>query len=198
MSTQIKQADAEAFIKDLNPQKIISDKANEILEIQKMSIANERASREPIPGVTAEAFNSDETVIVNTSVGDVKIRKMVIADMTIFKLTDSPFYKLMMGDINVDESDDMLKKLFPDEEYLNSLVYQFTTPVKDVYKLVKKSKEEYYETVTEHVGFIYQPTDILNIVDAIIKHIGMVNSSHVEFKSASGNNQDDKKKQKHL
>jgi len=196
MNPQMTTVEADKILKSINVSQIISDKENDIKEAQIQNLSNERASREPIPNIIEDAFNSDE-MIIETSVGEVKIRKMVIADMTIFKLTDSPFYKLMMGDVTEDgnNSNEVFKKLFPDEEYLSSLVYQFTNPVKDVYKLIKKSKSEYYDTVTEYVGFVYEPADILLIVNGIIKHIGMVNQAHVEFDTSISS--EDKKKLNH-
>ena len=73
-----------------------------------------------------------------------------------------------------------MKALFPDEELLYQVVYQFTHPAKDVYKLIKQGKNKFDEVVIEDIGVTYSPADLLVVVEAVLGHIGMVNSAKCE------------------
>ena len=77
--------------------------------------ANERAIREPLPSNTVKAFVPDEIIVsISPSVNadgvittrSVKIRKSTALDIYIFKLTGSPIYKLIMGDVEETKSGD--------------------------------------------------------------------------------------------
>jgi len=139
------------------------------------SMANERAAREPLPGVTEFAF-TNEPLTVKTSIGKVTIRPMVSYDINIFKLINSPFYQIIMGD--KEESKD---GLFADAEESYELIYQFTTPVKEVYKAYKKGKDTFRDIVMEEVAFKYNPADASLLVNEIMKHIFHVNLTRVQF-----------------
>jgi len=184
----ITQQENDEFIKKINPDKVIETMMPIIEQSQMKSLANERASREPLPTIMNDAFDGENEIIVKTSAGNIAIRKMVALDVTIFKLTDSPFYKLMMGDIketpnNNDENS--FRALFPDEELLFALVYQFTHDPIQIRRAIKKDKIAYQDKVIEEVGGKYQPSDILTLVEAIINHVGMVNKGRVEFDAAT-------------
>ena len=187
------KAQADKIIAEANPQKLYKDKEAEILETKFQNLANDRATREPLPGPTSEAFTEDEIVVNTPSGGTVSIRKMKAIDITIFKLIDSPFYKLIMNDIQPDPKDtNPMKALFPDEELLYQVVYQFTHPAKDVYKLIKQGKNKFDEVVIEDIGVTYSPADLLVVVEAVLGHIGMVNSAKVALEAPP--TEDDKKK----
>lgn len=180
----------------INVEQLYKDNAERIVEEQLRNLSNTRAEREPLPGVTAEALDSDN-LTVKTSIGIVEVRRMVAVDITIFKLSDSPFYSLIMGDIkDTDEqsSDKIFKTLFPDEELLYSVVYQFTHPAKFIYNLVKKDKDQYKDKVIEEmIDKEYSPADLTLLVETILKHVGMVNAAKVDFEETKPD--DDKKKQ---
>jgi hypothetical protein len=173
---------ADKILSSINMDKILVDMKPKIDEAREQALANERAEREPLPSVVEAALDINPNII-QTSVGGVEIRKMVMSDITIFKLTGSPFYKLMMGDIKVDDNTDPMKVLFSDEEVVNAMVYQFTHPVRDVYKAARADLKAYQEKVTEEVGFVYSTTDVLELAGGIFKMIGMVNNAKVELQS---------------
>ena len=179
----------------LNPNKILSENKEKIEAVALQNISNERASREPIPTVM-NSFVPDENLVVNISFGEVSIRKMKALDITIFKLTDSPFYKLMMGDISTENGD--VKSIFPDEEMIFSLIYQFTNDVMKVYKLVKKDKEQYRDIVLSEVGAKYTTQDLTVMVQEVMTHIAEVNGARIKFVDSmpieSGSVDGDKKK----
>jgi hypothetical protein len=177
-----------AMLAAINPNKILNDNKEKMANAIDESMANERASKEPIP-LTTEGIFTDNELMVNTSVGIIKVRKMKAIDISIFKLTDSPFYKVIMGDVGDKNS---INSIFPEEETIFALIYQFTHSAKEVYQLVKKSKEEYHNMVMETVGFIYEPSDIILLMSEIIKHIGLVNQGKVEL--STSHDEDDKKK----
>jgi len=188
--SQINLEEQNKILASIDFNKIIDQNIVKIEKAQIESIASDRANKEPIPESTMETF-VDNDLIVATSIGNVKIRKLKALDITIFKLTDSPFYKLYMGDVTEDGTEkEVFSKIFPDEEVLFQVVYQFTNDIKEVYKLAKQGKEKYYATAIESVGFIYEPADVLLLVNSILNHIGLVNKARVSFEEPV----DDKKK----
>lgn len=181
---QITKEDHDKILKDLNPDKIIKDSEGKLTDAILESMSNDRASREPLPGAVNDAFDIDGNLMVKTSMGEVTIRKMKTIDITIFKLTDSPFYKLIMGDLKeTKNADDDFKTMFPDEELIYLLIYQFTNPAKEIYKMVKRDKEAYKENATLDIGDKFTPADTLLLVEAIMQHIGLVHSAKVEFQA---------------
>lgn len=183
--------EAEAIKKNIDVEQIYKQMAEKVVNEQLQTIANDRASREPLPTIVEDALLGT-ALAVPTSVGTITIRKMVAIDVTIFKLTESPFYKLLMGDIAEKDGALELKSLFPDEEILYSIVYQFTHAPKDIYKLVKQGKEAYHEVVVnEVIEKAYTPEDLRKLIEAILNYVGMVNKARVEFETTST---DDKKK----
>ena len=190
---KINQAEADKIIAAINPEKIIAEHKTDLAEAQMANLANERAMREPLPSDIAEAL--DMTPIqVKTSVGDVEIRPMKAIDITIFKITDSPLYKIIMGDIGDTPDASAFKTMFPDEEVLYGVIYQFTHPAKDVYKLVKKDKLAYKEIVIEEIGTAYTPKDMVDLVGAILAHIGMTNNVKADFEAPASENEGEKKR----
>lgn len=174
--------EAAKILKDLNPDKIIKDNEEKMTDAILQSMSNDRASREPLPGAVNDAFDITDDITIQTSEGDVTIRKMKTIDITIFKLTDSPFYKLIMGDLKEKgDVDKDFKAMFPDEELIYLLIYQFTHPAKEIYRMVKKNKELYKETATEEVGTKFSPADTLVLIESIMKHIGLVHNAKVDF-----------------
>lgn len=177
--------EAAKILKDLNPDKIIKDNEEKMTDAIMQSMSNDRASKEPLPGAVNDAFDINDEITVQTSEGDVTIRKMKTIDITIFKLTDSPFYKLIMGDLKENgDVDKDFKATFPDEELMYLLIYQFINPAKDIYRSVKRNKELFKETATEEIGTKFSPADILVLIEAIMKHIGLVNNAKVDFQEA--------------
>jgi hypothetical protein len=145
------------------------------------SAANDRAAREPLPGAYANAFNK-EPLVVQTSLGPVTIRSMVLYDINVFKLIDSPFYRIMTGtnELNADNK----TSLFTTEEESYELIFQFTHPIKEVYQLFKKGKEVYRDTVMEKVAFVYNVTDAAMLVEKIMSHVFDVQMAKVNFESS--------------
>src|ERR1035437_1578000 len=74
--------EAAKIIAAMNVEKIISNASPKIEEAQMESMANERATREPLPGAYNNAFTT-EPLTVKTSIGDVVIRPMVSYDINI-------------------------------------------------------------------------------------------------------------------
>src|SRR5580698_5328183 len=169
-------------------QKVYEQNKEIIVNTNMANLANGRAEREPLPDIISEAIDTQD-IIVQTSVGKVTVRRMKAIDITIFKLIKSPLYKLMMGDIDA-QDENVVRTLFPDEELLFSLVYQFTTDARTVYKAAKDNK--YDETVLDEVGAKYNLPDITKLVEVIIQSIGLVNKGRIEFESPVG--EDGKKK----
>ena len=192
MEPTITAAEQNNIISKINPEKVIFDNQEKLENVKLESLAYDRAEKEPIPSIVSEAFINND-IIVKTSVGDVKLRKLKALDITIFKLTDSPFYKLMMGDLAITEDTDMFKSIFPDEEVLYNIVYQFTNDIKSVYNLLKKDKNAYHEHVMETIGMQYDPTDLILLVNAVLTHVGIVNKGRIDMVAPESG--DDKKKQ---
>lgn len=183
----------DSYLSSMNIAKIIEDNKEKLVNAQMESLANERASLEPLPDIVNEVFDLDGNMLVKTSVGEIKIRKMVALDLTIFKLTDSPFYKLLMGDIEADKETGNLS-LFPDEEMIYNLIYQFTNEVKAVYRLIKKDKVAYHEQVVEEVGTLYSPMDLPLITNSIVEYLKQVMEARVGFSEQEDSEDKDKKK----
>ena len=166
--------DALSVVK--NAQKILDDNKDKIQTAVMQSMSNERASREPIPSEAMNKLFNPEPLIVNTSIGSVTIRPMVAYDINVFKLINSPFYHIIMGDNEI-ASD----ALFATEEESYQMIYQFTHPIKDVYHLFKKGKEIFKNTVLEEVAFTYNPQDAALLVESIIKHVFSVSEAKISF-----------------
>jgi|ERR1035437_38648 hypothetical protein len=180
--------EAAKIIAAMNVEKIISNASPKIEEAQMESMANERATREPLPGAYNNAFTT-EPLTVKTSIGDVVIRPMVSYDINIFKLINSPFYSIMMGD-TVTASDN---QLFATEEESYEMIFQFTHSPKECYQLFKKGKDAYRDKVMEDVSFVYNPFDAAMLVEKIMSHVFNVNMARVDFTIPESNV--DKKKQ---
>ena len=161
----------------MNPDKIIRDSTPQIENAQLESMANDRAAKEPLPGAYADAFNT-EPLTVKTSIGDVVIRPMVAYDINIFKLINSPFYQIMLGD-KIDKN--ITNQLFTSEEESYEMIYQFTHTPKECYQLFKKGKEAYKDKVMEEVSFVYNPAEAAMLIETIMSHIFKVNMARVDF-----------------
>ena len=192
LNTTITQEQHDNLLKQINPEKILAESKDKLENAVMEDMANTRAANEPIPSIINEAF-IDNDIIVKTSIGNVKIRKLKAIDITIFKMTDSPIYRLLMDDIKEGEGKDTFKTIFPEEEVLFSLIYQFTHDVKDIYKLIKKDKEAYHDKAIEEVAFIYEPSDVLLLVNAILAHVGLVNKGRAQFTQTVPTVEDKKK-----
>ena len=175
------------------------------LEYSLMSdAANERAIREPLPSNTVKAFVPDEIIVsISPSVNidgivtprSVKIRKSTALDIYIFKLTGSPIYKLIMGDVEETKSGDIgFNQLFAEESLLFDIIYQFTHKVEDVYSNVSTNLEEYKRLVILNAGK-YSIEDTILLVSEIMNHIKLTNDSRVAFSSGGNTNDTDKKKE---
>lgn len=173
---------AAEILKSLDPKKIIEGSKDKIVEAQMASLANERAAREPLPGAYVNAFNK-EPLVVKTSIGDITIRNMVLYDINVFRLIDSPFYKIIMGD-SVSTPDTNKNALFSTEEEAIELIYQFTHPVKEVYQLFKQGREAFKDTVMEEVAFKYNPIDAALLVEKIMLHVFDVQMAKVNFEAS--------------
>ncbi len=184
---QMTTTQADQILNDMNIQAIIDVNKSKLEDARLTNIVNDRAEREPLPFIVEQAMEGDYLVVNK----NIKIRKMKAIDLTIFKLIESPFYKLIMGDVNGDDQNAM-KTLFPNEELLFQVVHQFTHPAADVYKAVKAGIESYKELVIIEVGEKYTPAELVEIVQVVLEHIGMVDRARVGFE---GPTSDDKKKQ---
>src|ERR1035437_547475 len=172
--------EADTILKALDRKKIIAGSKDKMDSAIMESMSNERASREPLPGAYVNAFNK-EPLVVKTSIGDVTIRNMVLYDINVFRLIDSPFYRIIMGDsaLLVDNKN----SLFSTEEEAIELIYQFTHPVKEVYKLFKQGKEAFKDKVMEEVAFVYNPIDAALLVEKIMMHVFDVQMAKVGFEA---------------
>jgi len=180
---------ANAILKELNPEKVLQESRPKIEDALLESAANERAAKEPLPSIVEEAF-SNEPLVVKTSLGDVTIRPMVAYDINIFKAINSPFYQIMMGDkTNVTSTD----QLFENEEESYEVVYQFTHPPKEVYQLFKQGKNAFKDKVMEEVAFRYTLMDSVTLLSKIMEHIFHVNLARVQFDNPEPETTDTKK-----
>ena len=170
-------SDANKILTALDPQKILEANKTKSEEAIMESMSNERASREPLPGVAEEIFNT-EPLTVKTSKGDVVIRPMVAYDINVFKKIESPFYRILMNDVKeMKESN----SLFTTEEEAYALVFQFITPVKELYQSLKKGNDAFKDMAMEKIAFEYNPIDIAKLVEAIMSHVFRVNMARVNF-----------------
>lgn len=188
----ISKVEHDRIIAAMNPDKIIAENKPKTEEAIMESLSNERASREPLPGPAEFIFNNDP-LTVKTSIGEVVIRPMKAYDINIFKLINSPFYRVIMNDIENGQS-----SMFTTEEESYELIYQFTHPCKDVYQLFKRGPEVFRDVVIEEVAFVYNPQDAALLVEKIMSHIFQVNMARTNFDVAaqetSGGETLDKKK----
>ena len=169
--------DANKILTSLDPQKILDANKDKIEEAVMESAANERASREPLPGPAGDIFET-EPLVVKTSQGDVTIRPMVAYDINCFSKINSPFYRILMGDTKTMKD---TNNLFTTEEESYELVYQFTHPCKEIYKLLKQGLDVFKDKVMEEIAFKYNPVDAAKLVEAIMSHIFRVNMARVNF-----------------
>lgn len=189
-------AEQAKLIAELNPDKILADNKEKTKDAIMESMSNERASKEPLPGPTQDFFMT-ERLAVKTSIGNVIIRPLVVFDITIFKMIDSPLYKILMGDITPDANNNTL---FAGEEESYELIYQFTHSPKQCYDLIKKGKDSFKDKVLEEVAFIYTPQDAASLIEIIMSHIFKVQLAKIQFDSVQtedanniGGNNDKKK-----
>lgn len=176
---KIDKREAERILSKINVSEVIKGATPQIEEAQLASMANERAAREPLPGAYGDVFDT-QPIQVHTSVGDVTIRPMVAYDINIFKLINSPFYQIMMGD-KVQRSVD--NQLFATEEESYEMIFQFTHSPKVCYELFKKGKDAYRDKVMEEVSFVYNPAEAAMLVEKIMEHIFKVNMAKVSFEA---------------
>lgn len=154
---------------------------SKIIDAQMRSDANERAVREPIPAVVDDVFDNTP-LTVKTSRGEVVIRPMVAYDINIFKLINSPFYRIMVETIT---DENRKARLFAEDEEWYELVYQFTHPAHEVYKLFKRGPEVYKDTVMESIACAYSPADVVLLRDSVMLHIFKVNMTRVAFEASA-------------
>lgn len=186
----ITQKEYDNMIRSINVQKVINDSGTKIVEVQMKEAAEARAEKEPLPGAYGDFFNNTD-LKVTLSFGEVTIRPMVAYDVNVFKLINSPFYRLMMGD-EVSSGDQ--NSLFAGEEEAYELIYQFTHDPKEIYRLFKKGKDIFHDQVMEDIAFKYNPSDAAIMVKEIMNHIFKVNMAKVQF-DVSQPEESDKKKQ---
>jgi len=170
--------------------KILKDALPKIETATEESLANERAAREPLPSVSEGIF-ALEPLDISTSKGKMTIRPMVAYDINIFKMINSPFYQIMMGDL---KDEKQMAQLFTTDEEMYSLVYQFTTPPKDIYYLVKEKGLQAFKDKAMEIAFGYNPQDVTNMVSAIILHVFKINLARIQFQSPEPSEGGDKKK----
>ena len=190
---QMNKLEADKIISQLNPDKVLEDSKPKSEAAIMESMSNERANREPLPGAYVNAFNK-EPLVVQTSIGPVTIRSMVLYDINVFRTINSPFYRIIMGD-NALTSDNK-DSLFTTEEEAIELIYQFTHPVKEVYYLFKQGREKFKDKIMEEVAFKYNPIDAALLVEKIMLHVFDVQMAKINFESPpeSDNGGIDKKK----
>src|SRR5579872_521146 len=167
--------DIQALIKNAG---VIVEQNKDKIETSLMeSAANERAQREPIPSTINYAFVEDGTTVKLESGKEVKIRSMKALDVNIFKIWDSPFHKLMMGD----ETEKSIKSLAINEEIMEIFIYQFTHDVKEIYKAAKKNKDEFMQNAIIDTGVNYNQAEMGDLMMAILEHITLVNQARMNF-----------------
>jgi hypothetical protein len=173
---QITEQQQAELLKAINPEKVIKESQAKLQDAILEDLSNQRAAREPLPQNTSNFFSSKDPLVVKISTGEeITIRSAVIADIDIFKITKSPFYEKMM--------DNSESAFFTDEEEKYALVYQFTTPVKEVYKSLKKGKEAFTDIVMDATGFKYLPFDFELILSKTMEHLFGVLMTKLNFEA---------------
>lgn len=165
--------------------------------IQKL--AGERAEREPLPDTVADALLvplPDSIEVTNQDTGakeTIKVRNMRTVDITIFKLTKSPLYNLMVDD----QPTDAINSLKIGEESMFDLVYQFTNDARSAYKLIQSGYEKYHDQSME-LAIKYTAEDMGKVLEYVLASIGQGNSTRSQFAAPKSNSSEatpDKKKQ---
>jgi hypothetical protein len=148
---------------------------------------NSVAERQLLPNKIESVLEGND---LKVTVGDriIFVRKMVAADWAVMKMTDNPIYLTMVGKMSEEEMD--LKLRVPGEEMFD-FVYQFTHPIKDVYKLAK-NVDEYHSRATEEIGFVYSVNELTAIAATIMDFFKQVNQSRSEFEASDAPVEDKK------
>jgi hypothetical protein len=182
--------DAQSFIEMINKNvgKVIDDNKENLQDIEIKNIANERAMREPLPGIVANALD-DKDVIVNTTIGPITVRKSKGIDHVIFKLTNCPIYRAIMQEIT---EIDVIRGMFFEEAAFD-LIYQFTHDAKSVYALVKEDYNKYHDEAMK-LAFDITVGDKDMLMDAILGINKTANDARVQFEAPEPVSQDGVKK----
>lgn len=190
-NTQITKEQHEAMLAAL-PKDLIAKSNVELKDKMVTAMSSDRAAREPLPDKTVNALFIESDKVTLTNGKTLSIRPLVASDILIFKLTNSPFYKLTMGDLNNAEE---AKSHFVEEQTMFNLIFQFTNEVKHVRKLAQAGKLE--EASCEFADTI-PPTDMLKLMTAIWRQVGAANDNRSSFEATAVNDSgsdDDKKKE---
>lgn len=188
-------------IKNSPPVPIPTETMAKLQAVGIANIANERASREPFPDSTSEVFDpvNPEIEVFNIDKNTneiIKVRGIVPADLRTFKLTNSPLYKLIVGELQREE--DAISQFTVDQDTLYDLCYQFMIPSREAAKLAKRGAEAFHE-VSFELAHKYSSEDLMKICLTVMNFIGKVNNAKAQFSAAPEINEkgeiiEDKKK----
>lgn len=126
-------------------------------------LASDMAAADALPGGLVHALE-DGTI----QVGNVNVRKAWVGDMVIFRLIDSPIQKMISESQKPKEIQDPIDYSTEDEIML---MYQFTNPIADVYKVAKQGKQEFLDKAMEVIGFNTDFSSPVEIIKAITEQI---------------------------
>lgn len=210
---QVKLLTKEEYgrIKNQAPIPIPKELQAKLQAVSLSNVANERASREPFPDNTAEAFDpiTPEVEVTNLDLVGKKdkagnpinpiekiiVRPIVPADLRTFKLTNSPLYQLLVGDIQKEE--DAITKFSIEENSLYDLVWQFTHTSREASALAKQGPEAFHD-MSFDLAHKYSADDLLKITQVVIGYIGKANGAKTQFSTPQTQEEidaGDKKKQ---
>lgn len=111
----------------------LANQASYEANLQKVS-ANRRANAETLPGSLRAAFGPGAIQI-----GEWTVREVVLRDMDLFSLMDSPVHRQML---EVYEKKDKAEEVQPTRDEQYELVYQLTRSCKEVDQLFRKGGKE--------------------------------------------------------
>jgi hypothetical protein len=115
-------------------------------------------------------------------------------DNVIFKLTNSPIYKAILGDIKEEE----LNKAIIDGDNMLDIIYQFTHNAKEVKKLASLGYDKYH-AAAEEKGYEYNQADGQLLISTILGLNQDANNARTSVEAPPSNENDtevdeDKKK----
>jgi hypothetical protein len=121
-------------------------------------LAVNRAAKEPLPGPLGAAFGPQADI----TVGHLKVRPVVAYDYVILKEIGSPIYEQIF-----EQPGSEFKLEFTTEQACE-LCYLFTSPLKEVKKILRRSRDDFAELATakffDDAGNLKLVRDILEAV----------------------------------
>jgi hypothetical protein len=125
-------------------------------------MAGDRAAADALPGPLIHIFEDG-----SIEAGGQKVRKLFAIDEAIFKIIDSPIYKMMLESAKPKAAQEPVDCSDEDEWML---VLQFITPPIEAYKFAKQGKKAFEEAAilkASNMGMI----EIKQVIQAIMEQI---------------------------